>query len=398
MWGWWEQFWGKGTGMTPAEMEFERDGVTRRDFLRAGSLSVVGLSLAEQAAFAASAVDRRRAVIVLMNGGPSQLDTFDPKPHAPNSVRGPLRAISTSVPGVAFSETLPMLAQRLDRCGVIRTLHHDAAAIHETGCQLLLTGRLQANGLRFPHVAALAAEAGGWSAEDNVIVPQLLQHAGVHPECGQSGGYLGPARAPVAVSSSLAQEPDAVVRAYGETAFGRRLLQARQQLDRGVRCVTVNLCDTLHKELTWDAHGDWPCGPATVCDYRDHLCPQFDQALAAFLDELANRGLWDDTLVIATGEFGRTPLINDRGGRDHWTSCWSALVAGAGISGGTVLGASDGTAAEPLDQPIHLDRLAATVLAWFGLDGRKIPIPGAKGDIALTAAPLTELWGLGAAG
>src|SRR5690349_8260070 len=130
----------------------ERESVSRRDFLRVGGLSVVGLSVAEQAARARmlSTSDRRSCILILMAGGPSQLETFDPKPTAPAEIRGPLKAISTSVPGVSFSEALPRLAQRANKLAVVRTLNHDAAPIHETGQQLLQTGRLAQRSIRYP--------------------------------------------------------------------------------------------------------------------------------------------------------------------------------------------------------------------------------------------------------
>ena len=117
------------------------EGVSRRDFLRVGGLSIMGLSQSALAR-AAAAFAHRRAILISMTGGPSQLETFDPKPDAPSSIRGPFKAIATSVPGVQFSEMLPLLAQRTNKLAVVRSLHHDATPIHETGLQLLQTGRL----------------------------------------------------------------------------------------------------------------------------------------------------------------------------------------------------------------------------------------------------------------
>lgn len=382
--------------MTPAEHSTVGDSVSRRDFLRAGSLSVVGLSLAEQtAAGANAAAGRRRAIFILMSGGPSQLETFDPKPDAPAAIRGPLRAIATAVPGLHLSESLPLLAQRAQRFALVRTLTHDAAPIHETGQQLLQCGRLVQSGVRFPHFGAVVArEWGDVGAQPaNVVLPRVLRDTGVHRECGQSAGVWPAEFNPVELSSGPHEEPEPIRRAYGESQFGKLLLHARQLVERGTRCVTVNLFDALHQQTTWDCHADPHCAPGTVYDYRDTLCPQFDRALAALLDDLAQRGLLDDTLVVATGEFGRTPHLNERGGRDHWTGCWSALLAGGGIGGGA-LGRSDASASAPLDRPVSPPELTATLLAWFGIDGRELPIAiGNRPAPLVPAAPLSELWG-----
>jgi hypothetical protein len=422
--------------MAPVEHPTAGDGVTRREFLRVGGLGVVGLSLAEQTGLARTAfTGHRRAIFILMAGGPSQLETFDPKPDAPSSIRGPFKAISTRVPGVFLSESLPMLAQRLDRCALIRSLCHDWAPIHETGQQLLQTGRVMQDGVRFPHFGSVIAQAlsgaagatGGsfgppvssrppntlsstgraLASEDarqwhptqlqpvpsNVILPRILRDTGVHSEHGQSGGLLGDEWSPAELSLDLGDEPEPVRRAYGDSHFGRLLLSARQLIEQGTHCVTVNLFDALHQQLTWDCHGDANCAPGTLYDYRDTLCPQFDRALSALLDDLEHRGLLDDTLVVATGEFGRTPRINDRAGRDHWPGCWSALIAGGKLTGGAVLGASDSTASQPLCDPISPAQIPATLLAWFGIDGQALTANVDDRTVPLIpAAPLKALW------
>lgn len=162
-------------------------------------------------------------------------------------------------------------------------------------------------------------------------------------------------------------------------------------MEQGTRCVTVNLFDRLTDDVTWDCHGGEQVGRGTIFDYRDHLCPQFDRAFSGLLDDLAERELLQDTLVVATGEFGRTPTINDRKGRDHWPQCWSALLAGGGITGGEVWGTSDATAAAPLDRPVSPTELTATLLHWFGIAGDQLPYgPGETPLLATT--PLTALW------
>ena len=173
--------------MLPAEphAELNEDSVSRREFLRAGSLSVVGLSLADRAAWA-DLIQRdrqRNCILVLMTGGPSQLETFDPKPDAAAEFRGTLVAIETAVPGMSLSETLPLLAQCAGKFSLLRSLHHTAAPIHETGLQLVQTGRLSWKGVRFPHVGKLVSEAAGENRF--AIWPRPLENTGISAYTGQ---------------------------------------------------------------------------------------------------------------------------------------------------------------------------------------------------------------------
>lgn len=381
--------------MQSPEIAVQDDGVSRREFLCVGGMGLLGASLAEGAQLQTSTLARRRAILIFMSGGPSQLDTFDPKPEAPSQFRGPMRAISTRVPGVWLSDALPHLADRADQFALIRSMNHDYAPIHETGQQLLQCGRVMEQGVRFPHFGSVVAKtyqrpANPW----NVVLPRVLHETGTHQERGQSAGCWGEEWSPVVANSpTFAQEPAPLRRAYGETHFGHLLMQARQQIESGSRCVTVNLFDTLHQRVTWDCHGDVSCGPGTLFDYRDTLCPQFDQAMAALLDDLGQRGLLKDTLIVATGEFGRTPRINEHSGRDHWPGCWSALIAGGGVSGGAVIGASDAIGSSPIDRPVSPAELTATLLGWFGIDGRGIEISIGKSQGPLVPAdPIYELW------
>lgn len=351
----------------------------------------MSLSVAEQRALARShgSAGPRSCILLLMTGGPSQLETFDPKPEAPQHIRGPLKAISTAIPGVAFSEGFPALARRAARLSVLRSLTHDFAPIHETGLQLLQTGRLVHRELRPPSFGAVVAQALG--PRKNVpaaaILPRPIRDIGLGPYCGQDSGFLNGEQPPVDLPKataigfgeeddardfaqlvSVAKEPEAVRREYGDSRFGRLCLQSRRLVEAGVRCVTVNLFDQLENEVTWDCHAQKPGSPATLYDYRDTLCPQFDKAFSALLDDLEQRGLLDDTLVIATGEFGRTPFLNEHGGRDHWPDVWSAVVAGGGTQTGQVIGASDPEAAAVADRPISPAELTATIYHFLGLE------------------------------
>lgn len=380
--------------MSAAAICTEQDGVSRRDFLRAGGLTVVGLSGASLAA-SVSAVSSHRTIFIVMTGGPSQLETFDPKPEAPSSIRGPFKSIETAVPGIRFGESLPLLAQRADRLAVIRSLNHDSAPIHETGLQLLQTGRLSHGGWQFPHWGSLVASHVPVRTKSaaNVILPGPVMNTGISMYRGQQSGLLGSEWEPHTYLSDVSDEPESVRRQYGDSEFGRLLLQARQLVEQGTRCVTVNLFDSLQNQITWDCHGEPDCSPATLFDYQSSLCPQFDQALSGLLDDLAQRGLLDDTLVIATGEFGRTPQVNENLGRDHWTSCWSALVAGGKISGGRTIGASDSSASAPIDRPVDPGEITATLLQWSGVDGRSQTVEiGGQSLPLVPHDPIAELW------
>jgi len=369
--------------------------VSRRDFLRVGGLGVVSLSVAEQAALARRAgAEGRSVILLLMSGGASQLETFDPKPEARSGIRGPLKAISTSVPGLAFSEGLPRLAERAERVSIVRSLNHSAAPIHETGLQLLQTGRLARGGQNFPSFGAVTARVLGPDrpVPGHVVLPRQIDATGVNVARGQGAAFLGsafepteingripevfaqpqgagkPADLPGLESDVFASESETIRRAYGDTRFGRLCCRARQMVERGVAVITVNLFDRLDGQVTWDVHAAGAAAPGTLFDYRDTLCPQFDQAAAALLDDLDGRGLWEDTLVVATGEFGRTPRLNAGGGRDHWTGAWSAMLAGGTVPGGQVIGCTDAFAGSVIEDPVDPSELTATVYHHLGID------------------------------
>ena len=168
----------------------------------------------------------------------------------------------------------------------------------------------------------------------------------------------------------LGSERDDVRERYGRNTFGQSCLLARRLVEHGVRLVTVNMFDTVFSKVTWDCHADGGVLGTTLDDYRKTLCPMFDAAYTSLLDDLHQRGLLESTLVVAMGEFGRTPHLNPRGGRDHWPGVWSILFAGGGIRGGQVVGASDRIGAEPRDRPVNPAEVAATIYQALGLDLR----------------------------
>ena len=418
------------------------DGLTRRDFLRAGALGAgaAALTLGDLSRLpAAGGRGDVNCILLFLVGGPSHLDTWDLKPDAPSDVRGPFRPARTNVPGLDVCEHFPRMARLADRYAVVRSLHHHAAPIHETGHQLIQTGRLFTGGVEHPHYgAALSYVRGPRSAgvPASVVLPTPVGNTGVSVSHGQTAGHLGDRHAPVVVrcdpAADLSGAVDRAHRAfdaagpggdaaagydrlfsgpakaafdltaegraardrYGRTTFGQSCLTARRLVERGVRLVTVNMFETVFGELTWDCHADGGALAVRLDDYRDTLCPMFDAAYAALLDDLAQRGMLDTTLVVAVGEFGRTPQLNPRGGRDHWPGCWSALLAGGGVRGGRVVGASDATGSEPRDRPVTPSELAATIYAALGVDPAT-PLPGPDGrPLPLAdAAPVAELFG-----
>jgi len=384
------------------------DGVSRRDFLRFGSLGAARLGKSPAAAQTGEPNSPARSVIFLLQtGGASQLDTWDPKPHAPAEIRGPYRPIATSIPGVQVAETLPQLATRLNRCTLVRSLFHDLAPLHETSQQLLQTGRVVRRGMIPPSLGSLAAHLLGTRNQlpPYVVLPRLLSPMGLAAFQGQQSGWLGEACDPwsppaiaeqthwapaLAEALAIQRESPARQQAYGRHELGRACLTARRLVEAGTRFVVVNMYAECPGRVTWDCHGEPVSAPATVHDYRHTVCPPFDQALSALLDDLDERGLLQETLVVAAGEFGRTPRLNERGGRGHWPGVWSALLAGAGLPGGTVIGASDSRGAEPAEEPLAVPALATILLTSLGLDpGQVLEGPGGA-VLPLAEAALPE--------
>jgi hypothetical protein len=447
------------------------DGLSRRDFLRVGALSAgaVGLSLADLASLQALTLPARQdinCIILFLVGGPSQLDTWDLKPEAPEKIRGPFRPIPTNVPGIQIAEHFPLMAKMAERYTIVRSVHHDAAPIHETGHQLMQTGYLSGHGQESPHYGSVVSYLRGpkqTALPPFVVLPGPIDNTGVSVGHGQTAGFLGPDHDPVFMrpnpptqrvqiadsdcSSDLdparVQDSNALVDAvdqvhrlfdanpdldgadrfsatayqqilspraktalhiaaekddlrsrYGWNTFGQSCLLARRLVEGGVRLVTVNMFDTVFNEITWDCHADGGSLATSLEDYKQTLCPMFDRAYTNLLEDLQQRGMLRNTLVVAMGEFGRTPHLNPRGGRDHWPGVWSILFAGAGVNGGRVIGASDATGSEPKDRPVTPADAAATIYKGIGIDLRThLPNPDGR-TLPITAGePIHELFG-----
>ena len=348
--------------------------ISRRDFLRTSAATAVGLAATPALACSSDT----NCIFLMLVGGPSQLDTWDPKPDAPRKIRGPFRPIPTRVPGVLFTELFPKMAASAARFAVVRSMHHEAASIHETGHQLLQTGTLAVNVTEAPHFGAMLSAAkrqrGGMPA--NVLLPGPIGFTGVNVGHGQTAGDLGPQHEPVYVSHAV--EDDPMRDRYGATPFGDDCLRAARLVERGSRFVTVNMFQTVYDTITWDCHAAGGSLRSELSDYRE-IGATFDAAYTALLEDLGQRGLLSNTLVVATGEFGRTPHLNRDGGRDHWAGVWTMLMAGAGVRGGTVVGSSDRLGGEPKDMPVGPEHLAGTIRHTLGLPGPGATIPGLSG-------------------
>ena len=400
-------------------------GTTRREVLSSGLLGTLGLvfspmmqrRIAAAPAGEGGGFKAKRCVVVWLNGGPSHLDTFDPKPGA--ATGGTFKAIETSAPGIRLSEHLPKLAAQAKHLAFVRSLTSNEAD-HDRANHLLHTGNLPQETVSFPAMGSLVARR--WSSEEAPL-PSYVAINGEGPGAGP--GFLGLEYAPYVIgdpsapfenvsppeglterrmarrmlaleamnresarrvapeaiadqvrvsgrarrlmaspalkSLDLSKEPAEILERYGaqgdDGGFGKGCLLARRLLEQGVRFVEVVLDG-------WDTHEDNFNAIAA-------LSGKLDRGLAALVGDLAERGLLEETLVVCMGEFGRTPIINEKSGRDHWSEAFSAILAGGGIKGGQAFGATDPSGASVEENPVTVPDLFATLLSAFGIDGSK---------------------------
>lgn len=413
---------------------------SRRDFLKAGALAFGGLTLPGLLA-SSGAKDGVSCIVLFQNGGSSQLDTFDPKPEAPADIRGSFKPIPTSVPGIHISGLLPRTAAAMKKFSIIRSMHSDEA-IHERARQYIFSGTRSRNDLLHPSYGAvmakergpqnglppfvvipdkdLSADAGFLGAAydpfisgdpnaRNFSVKDVTLPAGISSDEAQARKRLLAAmdlqfraveKSPVIdsmdefhqkafdlISSPAAKkafdigaEPDKVRDAYGRTGVGQGALLARRLVEAGVRLATV-----FHGG--YDTHVEHE-------KISKPLLTDFDQAFPALLDDLEQRGLMENTLVLVVGDFGRTPKINFSGGRDHWPRAFSVALAGAGIKGGMVVGQTDKTASEPVDRPVTIEDLGATVYKALRIDyAKEYHANGRPVKINKDGKPVHELFG-----
>jgi hypothetical protein len=362
---------------------------TRRDFLRATAASAAGLTLANTApATAPRALGTAKSCIFInMVGGPAHLDTFDPKPDAPSDVRGPFRPIRTKVPGIHLSELFPKLAQLTDKFSLIRSMYHDAPPVHECGFQLLNTGHLFRDGPEWPNVGAVAgyllgpreSGRGPWG----VISPGPIS-TGIAVGHGLSAAWL---------ADRFDVPPDWQWGSNVGPSVWDIFMGVVESVRYGYRYTTANTYATVFDSPSWDCHADGGSLRTNLNDIRNTVAPDFDTAFSALLTDLDARGLLETTLVVATGEFGRTPKLNSNGGRDHWAGCWTALVAGGGVKGGRVIGRSDRAGTEPADRPVSPQELVAGVFHALGVPhDATIPGPDGAPVAVYPGKPVTELF------
>jgi uncharacterized protein (DUF1501 family) len=397
---------------------------TRRTFLGSGIAGTLGLALSPtvQRLLAADGPSRRAKACILLwlNGGPSHIDTFDPKPGA--ETNGPFTAIDTQVPGMQFSQHLTKLAAQAQHLAVIRSMTSPEGD-HERANQFLHTGNVRSETVDYPALGSVVARE--WSAEDgdlpafvalngnapgpgffgiqfaphiignidapleNIVLPEGVNEdrlsrrlnalaafnegasRRVDPQrlAGQqslTARALRFRKSPALKAFDLSDEKPETMAAYGAAqpegspvpgTFGKACVMARRLIENGVRFVEVTLDG-------WDTHDN-------NFQAVEALLNQLDPALAALTADLSDRGLLGDTLIVCMGEFGRTPQINPQMGRDHWSEAFSVVLAGGGMRGGQSIGASDAKGEKVADRPVTVPDLYATLLAAFGIDGSK---------------------------
>jgi hypothetical protein len=448
------------------------DGYTRRELLRVGGIGLMGITLpnvlamqeaaAAQSGGSAGAFGKAKNVIfIFLQGGPSHIDIWDPKPDAPDNIRGKFKPIPTKIAGCQISETMPLMAQQLDKATLIRSVSYTPAGLfnHTAAMYQMVTGytpdKVAPSGQLDPPMPSDFPHAGSQIARLKppdqpmlpfVMLPRPMQESNVVNK-GGTAGFLGKAYDPYylfpagddtdqgkmdriqiddlklrsdvtetrlqhraelrkaldaqmpevekAVRSyalnkyydkaydlilsgrarkafDLTQETAKVRDRYGRHTFGQSVLLARRLIEAGSRFVEVNWPSVANGDPTktaWDTHAS-NFGPL-----KDIHCPKLDSALSALLEDLDQRGLLHETLVVAIGEFGRSPRMgvstsgngNAPDGRDHWPYCYSGVVAGAGVKRGAVYGKSDATASSPAEDPVHPTEILSSVYYSLGI-------------------------------
>ncbi len=429
-------------------------GLTRGTFLRAGTLSFLGvtqLDLLRAQALAAPTAQAKACILLWLEGGISQLDSWDVKAN------GGFKPISTNVSGVQISEIFPSTARHMDKLSIIRSMRTQERN-HPQGTIETLCGHRPNPALKFPSVGSIVSKEMG-SRENMpffVVVPMPAEGDFFNYEEAYRGGFLGPAydsmilpdpsakdfvvpdlSLPKSITPEIIEDRRALLRIvdehyrrqetsaelvkmdtfqaqalrmllspkvkeafdpsresdktrdrYGRTRVGQSVLMARRLVEAGCRFVTA----AGYKHGEWDTHGD------NEKRLRETLAPRLDQSLSALMEDLAQRGMLESTVVLVTGEFGRTPVINPNRGRDHWPDCWSLLVGGGGVRGGQVIGSSDDRGAYVADRPVSTGDLYATIFKALGIDWTKTymspigrPIYLANGFDDKMGQPIKEL-------
>jgi hypothetical protein len=456
------------------------DGFSRRELIRVGGLSLLGLSLpglvharqtAEDSRAGTSFGKAKNVIFLWLQGGPPQHETFDPKPEAPAEIRGEFEPIATNVPGIQICELLPRTAAIADKLAIVRSLctHSD---LHDASGYWILTGyqykgqqsRQISRSTDWPYLGSvlkMLAPSPTLPSYTSVWLPDVMRlNDNVQP-AGQTAGFMGfgwdpqrvigdpsdpnfqieglalpPEIPPLRLSSrhclleqierhfeslergltvrdfdrqtqeafalltsgrarqafDLSRESEGLRERYGRHKWGQCVLLARRLVEAGARLVHVNWPreggDEAVSNPMWDTHAQ------NADRLQDVLCPQFDVTFTALIEDLEQRGLLAETLVVAVGEFGRTPKINPHGGRDHWGHVFSLALAGAGISGARVYGSSDKHGAYPRDGRFEPQDLSATILHLLGVGHTAtFPDPAGRPQHATLGEPLYALLG-----
>lgn len=395
-----------------------RNAASRRGFLKVGSAGLFGLSLADilraEAELPPNAARASSVILVWLDGGPATIDMWDPKPDAPDEVRGEFSTIHTALPGERFSELMQQTARILDRCTLVRSLHHNIPD-HVPGSQYVMTGNKPNPNTEHPSVGSLVASllppaagmpayfclgeaassgAGFLGAQydpfrielpqppatvslEGVVLPQGMSRAqllqrhqlrkvfdasfietrervDIVPTLSdfqrQAFDILSSNR--IGRAFELSSEPASLRQLYGESEAGRSAMIARRLIEAGARFVTLGIGG-------WDTHAD------NFTTLRQQL-PPLDRALAGLILDLQQRGMLDETIVVCGGEFGRTPVINNMAGRDHWSRAISYMLAGGDFQPGLVYGATDHRGFDPVVGACSPDDLSATILSQLG--------------------------------
>jgi len=388
------------------------DGVSRRNFLQVGSLGFAGLTLpnllrAKDAATKAGTPLNNKSVIwIWLSGGATHVETFDPKMTAPSEYRSVTGECKTPIPGVTIGGTFPQMAKCVDKMALVRSFAHGSSS-HGTGTTLVMTGYNDRNNMK-PSLGSIITKARGTTHPDTGM-PTYVRIGSIRSD---GGGWLGAryqamspsgqARKDMTVSvdndrfgarRGLLDSLDTINRNIDRTGqiegldgfeqqafnlvlgdakdafdvkkesaktraryggrFGEQLLLARRLCEAGSGFVNLNYGG-------WDMHSN-------IARSLKSRSPQMDQGISALIEDLDERGMLDDTLVVITGEFGRTPRVNKRAGRDHWGRLCTLALAGGGLRMGQVIGKSSAKLEVPTERPIHPQDLMATIFHMYGL-------------------------------
>jgi uncharacterized protein (DUF1501 family) len=429
------------------------DGISRRSFLRVGSLAAGGLSLpamlAQRSAMAATSTPRKSVIQIWQAGGPSHLDMYDLKPTAPAEYRGEFKPIPTNVPGVEISEHLPLQARLFDKLAVVRSAFHTNAG-HGMGSQWMLTGyqpTIEVADNIYPACGAVVSKLKGPNTPGLPAYVNLPYRLGLG-----KAAYLGAAYNPFAPDSNpddqhfqvrnlklpgqidvsrlerrqqllgqvdqlkrnidakgdlagldqfyrdafqmvtseqalqafdVHREDPRLRERYGRNDLGQSCLLARRLVEAGVTYITIQAGGG------WDTHSD------NFAQLKNQLLPKFDRAVATLVQDLYERGLQNDVLVMAMGEFGRTPRINGTTGRDHWPGAMSVLFAGGGLQMGQAIGTTDSKAEYPTSKPYSPGCILSTMYHTLGIDPHQVFYDQARRPLPVLneGQPIPELVG-----